>query len=202
MRSLLVFAMLVLIGACRPEPVPHNPITTPTGPTLDQPAAMPEHSDDHAVDRDTTQSVAPAGSTVTKTDGTPLDLATLWDKHRALVVFYMGGWCPHCKRQLETLEQYQADIGKADAVIVGVSADKPEDAKTLHDNLHLDFELVSDTDLAVISKWGVEDVSQHIAYPAVFVVEKGGAISYRKVGANPTDRPSIDEIMGALNAKK
>lgn len=198
--ALSLLVAMSAVTACRPEPVPHNPVTTPTGPSLDQPAGTPEHADDHAVDRDTTQSVAPAGSVVTKTDGSQLDLATLWTNHRALVVFYMGGWCPHCKRQLETLQQYQPDIAKTDTVIVGVSADKPEDAKALHDKLSLGFDLVSDPDLGVIAKWGVEDVAQHIAYPATFVVEKGGAISFRKVGANPTDRPSIDEIMAALRA--
>ena len=178
---------LGMLAACRPEPVPHNPGRGPRGPV-----------EEHVVDRDPTQSKAPDESVVVRADGTQFDLATLWQKHRALVVFYMGGWCPHCKRQLETLQQYQKEISELDAVIVGVSADKPEDAKAFHDKLGLAYELVSDPDLTVIAKWGVEDVGQHLAYPATFIVEPGGAISFRKVGTGQTDRPTIEQIMTAL----
>lgn len=175
------------LASCRPEPIPHHP-SRGAGVGVGE----------RDVDRDPTQRQAPAGSVVARPDGTTLDLATLWDKHRAVVVFYMGGWCPHCKRQLAALQAAQKDIADLDAVIVGVSADKPEDAKALHDSLNLTFELASDPTLEVIAKWGVEDVGQHLAFPATFIVEKGGAISYRKVGKNQTDRPTTDEIVTAL----
>ena len=187
MRYLLIVSLVgALVGGCRPEPIPHNPGRGGIG------AKHVDH------DIDTTQQKAPEGTVVTKADGATLDLGTVWDKHRALVVFYLGGWCPHCKRQLELLQQYQKDISDLDAVIIGISADKPEDAKALHDKLNLNFELYADPDLAVITKWGVADVGQHIAFPATFIVEPGGTISFRKVGTSPTDRPTIEQLIAAL----
>jgi peroxiredoxin len=50
----------------------------------------------------------------------------------------------------------------------------------------------------VITKWGVDDYGKGIARPATFVVEQGGAISYRKVGEKASDHPSIDELLAAM----
>src|SRR4051812_35177548 len=102
MRYLLLIMLVGTLG-CRPEPIPHNPSRGGGGGA--------KHVDH---DIDTTQQRAPTNTVVTKNDGTTLDLAPMWDKHRALVVFYLGGWCPHCKRQLETLQQYQKEISDLD----------------------------------------------------------------------------------------
>jgi peroxiredoxin len=182
MRFVLI-ALLVL-GACRHEKIVHDPARAPKG--------------FKEVDVDTTKGEAPAGSTVVKVDGTAFELDNLWQKHRLLLVFYLGGWCPHCKRQLETLQQYQKDIADTGAVIAAVSVDPPETAKDLHENLKLQFEVFSDANLDVIRKWGVEDTGAHTALPATFIVEPGGAITYRKVGKSPTDRPTIEELLTAL----
>ncbi|MCX5747591.1 MAG: redoxin domain-containing protein [Proteobacteria bacterium] len=163
---------------------------------MHEPAKPPRGFKD--VDMDTTKGVAPDGSIVVKTDGTEFQLEQLWAKDRVLLVFYLGGWCPHCKRQLETLQQYQKDIGAAGAVIAAISVDTPDKAKELHDNLKLQFELYSDANLATIQKWGVEDTANHTAVPATFIIEKGGAITYRRVGKSPTDRPTVEELLAAL----
>jgi len=191
-RGLLVvltLSVLVVLGACRPEPVPLNPHKR-----SNKIAGKPE------VDRDTTLSVAPA-AVVKKRDGTEFDLATLWDKgqdKKVVVVFYRGGWCPHCKKQLGELQAHYRQFNDAKAVIVGISNESGPDATALRDNLGLGFELYSDPELTVITGWGVEDYGAGIARPATFVVEPGGAITYRKVGENPADHPSMDELLSAL----
>ncbi len=138
---------------------------------------------------------------VTKRDGSKIDLATMWDKHKVVLIFYRGGWCPDCQRQLTSLQSNQKAFADAGAIIAGISSDSVDDANKTRDKLQLNFELYSDPELAVISQWGVEDVSTNISRSAVFIVEPGGAISYRKVGKSPADHPSIDELVAALSQK-
>jgi peroxiredoxin len=184
-RGLIAFVLLV---ACTPAPV-----LNPNKPSAKQ-AGRSE------VERDVTLATAPEAM-VKKRDGSPFDLATLWEKEKAqkvVVVFYRGGWCPHCAKQLGELQQHHKDFTEAKAVVVAISNEPGDAATALRDKLGLGYELYSDPELAMITKWGVEDYGQGIARPATFVVEPGGAISYRKVGENPADHPSMDELLAAL----
>lgn len=147
--------------------------------------------------REMTLGMAPGGS-VQSTAGAPVDLATLWDGKRVVLVFYRGGWCPHCKKQLGELAQNQGKIEETGAVVAAISSDSIEDAKALRTNLGLRFELYSDASLAVITKWGVDDYANGISKPATFIIEPGGAISYKKIGERPDDHPTIGELMAAL----
>ncbi len=156
---------------------------------------------DPTVDRDVTLDVAPGG-VVLGNGGSNVDLGTLWVSQRTLVVFYMGGWCPHCAKQLGDLNNAQKQFTDRNVRIIAISADSTEDAAAMSAKLTLGFPLYSDPELAVIAKWGVEDFGKHIARPAVFIVEPGGAISYRKVGSKAEDRPSVDQLLAALNADK
>ncbi len=181
---LIVVAVLV---ACTPAPVLN-------------PNKQAKRGGRAEVERDTTLAVAPA-AVVKKRDGTSFDLASLWDKdknQKVVVVFYRGGWCPYCKKQMTELQNHYRDFNDAKAVVVGVSNEDPAAATAFRDSLGLGFELYSDQELTMITSWGVEDYGSGIARPATFVIEPGGAISYRKVGENPSDHPSMDELLAAL----
>jgi len=179
-----LLVLVLALAACRPEPVLNPAKGRARGGT-------PE------VARDLTGNMAQAG-TVTTRAGAPLDLGTLWEKQRVVVVFYRGHWCPHCKHQLGELNQHQKELAEREAIVVAISSDTPEDADVIHKKLGLAFEVYSDAELAVITKWGVEDYGKGISLPATFVVEPGGAISYRKVGDKPSDHPSIEELLAAM----
>lgn len=185
-RSLL---LLALIAACTPQQRVENP------------HAHVARGPDPSVDRDVTLDVAPGG-VVHAQDGSSVDLGTLWVSQRAVVVFYMGGWCPHCQKQLGDLQARQKEFADRGARIIGISADAVNDAAAMHEKLGLSFDLYSDPDLEVIAKWGVEDFGSHIARPATFIIEPGGSISFRKVGSKPEDRPTVDQILSALGEPK
>ena len=186
LHAIVAVVVLVVLGfaACRHEPVLNPNKGRPSGGT-------PE------VSRDATQGVAQPGTVKTRS-GASFDLATLWQDHRVVVVFYRGHWCPHCQHQLGEINQHQQEIEAQKAIVVGISSDAPDDAEALHGKLGLAFEVYSDPDLAVITKWGVDDYGKGISLPATFVVEQGGAISYRKVGDKPSDHPSIEELLAAV----
>jgi peroxiredoxin len=175
---------LVLLVACRPAPV--------LNPDKEAGKKKPGRSE---VERGLT--VAPEAMVTTR-EGQPFDLASLWATQKVVVVFYRGGWCPHCQKQMAALQAHYKDFDAAHAIVVGISNEPGSEATALRTKLALGFELYSDPDLAVITKWGVADHGAGIARPATFVVEPGGAISYSKVGDNPADQPSMEEIIAAL----
>ncbi len=183
--AVLTFA-LVACSKPRLELQPHDRL----------PAAGAHHEDETPV---VTNERAPQ-SVVQDTTGVSVDLATVWAQQRVLVVFYMGHWCPHCQKQLADLEARRGELAATGTAIVAVSTDAPADAAALHDRLRLGFAIYSDPELAVITRWGAQDYSQNIAKPSVFVVEPGGAISYRHIGATQTDRPTVDQLLAVLSA--
>jgi peroxiredoxin len=144
-----------------------------------------------------TLQVAPE-SIVKKRDGSTFDLATLWEKGRdkkVVVVFYRGGWCPHCQKQMSRLQEAYKSFDELKAIVVGVSNEPGEAATALRDKLGLGFELYSDPELAMITKWGVEDIGQGMSRPATFIVEPGGAIAYAKIGENAQDHPTVEQLL-------
>jgi peroxiredoxin len=183
MHRLLLIALIS--SACRPEPV------------LD-PTKHRHHAGVDEVQHDVSDSKAPSGE-VTARDGTPFDIATLWDRRKVVLVFYMGHWCPACQKQLSEYNARAADFEKQDATIVAVSTDSPEDASALKDKLGLSYELYVDPQLQMITKWGVQDSAQQIALPSTFIIQPGGQISFRRVGDKTTDRPTAEELLAELD---
>lgn len=183
--AVLTFA-LIACSKPRLELQPHDRL----------PAAGEHHADETPA---VTNESAPP-SVVQDATGASVDLATVWAQQRVLVVFYMGHWCPHCQKQLADLDARRGELAATGTAIVAVSTDAPADAAALHDRLRLGFAVYSDPELAVITRWGAQDYAQNIAKPSVFVVEPGGAISYRHIGESQTDRPTVDQLLAILKA--
>jgi peroxiredoxin len=174
--------LVTFVVACTPAQVPPPPSRDPVPPP---------------VNPDIQQEVNTAPpSVVHGKDGANVDLATLWADKRVLVVFYMGHWCPHCQKQLGELNEHKAQFDANHTTIVAVSTDTPDDIAALETKLGLGFDVYSDPDLQTIGKWGVADYGANVAKPASFIVEPGGAISFRKVGEG--DRgATVDELLAA-----
>lgn len=179
MKALLLIAVL---AACRPERVenPHTHVP-PTEPQVQQEV-----------------STAP-DSVVKARDGSDVDLTKEWMDHRIVLVFYMGHWCPECQKQLSGLNERQKDFAAKGAEVIAISTDSPEDAGALKDKLGLSFDVYSDAQLTTIQKWGVANYETNIAKPSTFIVQKGGAVTFKKIGTNTNDRPSADEILAQLD---
>lgn len=187
MRFPVVVSLIVAIGACAPAPV-LNP---------DKERQRNNAPIERAVELDS----APGG-VVTSRDGKSVDLASLWAAQPVVVVFYRGHWCPHCQYQFGELQKHKQDFLDRHVNVIGISSDEPSDLDTMKNKVGLTFELYSDAGLVVIQKWGVEDFGNSIAKPATFIVNPGGSISFQKVGTKPDDRPSVQDILDALDASK
>jgi peroxiredoxin len=178
--------VLAVLMACTPAPVlnPHKqPHKRPGRPEV-------AHTFKSAPD-----------AVVKKRDGSTYDLAQLWDKskeHKVVLVFYRGGWCPHCQKQFAALQAAYRDFNEVKAIIVGVSNEPGEAGTALKEKLGLGFELYSDPELQVITRWGVDDPGQNMSRPATFIIEPGGGIAYAKVGENAADHPTVEQLLIAL----
>ncbi len=80
-----------------------------------------------------------------------------------------------------------------------ISADPAAKSLALEKRLGITaFDLYSDHDGAASRAWDIYDEDTEIALAATFVVDRGGKVLYRYVGADKADRPSIDAILSAV----
>ncbi len=82
--------------------------------------------------------------------------------------------------------------------MVAVSVDPPDANAKLAKRLNLSkFQLYADVGGNAAQAWKVWDAKTEIALAATFIVAKGGKVRYRYVGANKSDRPSVDDLLKA-----
>lgn len=102
------------------------------------------------------------------------------------------------------LRDHHQAFGRRGAEIVAISSEDRAQAAQIKREEALPFPILSDPEHRVIDAYGVfhddEPKGRPIARPATFVLDAVGAIRYRYVGENPSDRPSPDEILAAVPA--
>lgn len=130
-------------------------------------------------------------------DGSRVTLSSLLPAGPVVIVFYRGFWCTRCARQLGELAALRQRVPTLS--VVAISIDPAEASTTLARDLHIDFPLLRDADLAVARAYGVVMVGEDLAAPAVFVVRRDGHIHYAKVAEDVADRPSAEVVLAAVN---
>ncbi len=100
--------------------------------------------------------------------------------------------------QLGELQNQIERFERRSATIVGISVDAPTDSLAMIERLGLTFPLGSDPDQEVVRAFGVQNPdTRELALHAVYIVEPGGHIVYRKVARR---RPVSAELIDALDA--
>lgn len=84
--------------------------------------------------------------------------------------------------------------------MVGISVDPTDKSQELASKLSLPFPLLEDKGLSVTRTYKVADEKNEIAFPAVFVVNRAGAIVWKYLGEAPPDRPPTAEVLTALES--
>jgi len=64
--------------------------------------------------------------------------------------------------------------------------------------LHINFPLLWDPELATAGAYGVAMKDKDIAVPSVFVISRDRRILWRQVGETPLDRADLDDILAQL----
>jgi len=155
-------------------------------------------------------------------EGKQITLADVNQDGPVVLVFYRGGWCPYCVRQLQDLQSRLEDFKVLGARLIAISVDRPEYSAKTAGEKQLGFDVVSNPDADLLELYGLvyqvpDDLakkykdeygidleaasgrSDHvIAAPATYVIDAGGKIVYAFADPDYKIRPSMDDVLAAL----
>jgi peroxiredoxin len=139
-----------------------------------------------------------------------------------VLIFYRGGWCPYCNRQLSALAPLEADILAAGFQLIALSPDVPAKLREKPAMEKTNYTLLSDSAMEAAQGFGiafkVEDElvakyknnykidleaasgSTHhlLPHPAVFIVDATGIIRFAHVNTDYKVRLEPEKILAAI----
>ncbi|PWJ58728.1 peroxiredoxin [Dyadobacter jejuensis] len=136
-----------------------------------------------------------------------------------LLIFYRGGWCPYCNRQMADLMKVEEEIVKLGYQIIAISPDDPAHLRATMDKNQLTYQLLSDADMKLSAAMGLayavpeasvqrlKDASDNknpgaLPVPAVFIVNQAGEIEYEYINPNYKSRIKGELLLATLKALK
>ncbi len=155
-------------------------------------------------------------------DGDPVSLRALALEGPSVLLFYRGGWCPYCNRQLSALKNIEAQLTGLGYQILAVSPQSPKELK--NQSLQTDFaaKLFTDTSLQALKDFGIgfyvdaqtqSRYQQHgialtqtdagkavLPAPAVFIIDSQGQIQFSYVNPDYRARPSAEMVLAVARA--
>jgi len=152
--------------------------------------------------------------------GKEVNLKKFVESKPTVVIFYRGGWCPFCNRQLAGLQKIEKDILKMGYQILAVSPDSPENLKKTMDKNTLSYTLVSDASMDVAKKFGIafqaperyrkfltkssggKNTENLLPVPAVFLLDTEGKIKFEYINPNYRERLNPELLMAAAKIGK
>jgi peroxiredoxin len=165
-------------------------------------------------------------ASVFELEGASVQLAEIRAKHGAtLVVFYRGGWCPFCNFQIRELTKAFPDFQKRKVTPVVISVDRTEEAAKSERQYDIPFPVLSDPGLLAhrafkvvheapqaefekLKSMGIDleassgKTHHSIAIPSIFLVDRAGTIRWAHADLDYKVRPSIAQLLAAVDAAK
>jgi peroxiredoxin len=150
----------------------------------------------------------------------PVSLRAEVAKKPTILVFYRGGWCPFCNKQLAELRTLEPDLQKMGYQLVAISTDSPENLKATLDKQQLSYSLFSDADVMAAQAFGLafkapapyaatlekgsggKNVEKLLPVPAVFLVNQSGVIKFEYINPNFKERISSKLLMAAAETMR
>ncbi len=152
--------------------------------------------------------------------GKPVSLKVEILDKPTILIFYRGGWCPYCNRQLGELKQIQSELIKLGYQIVAVSPDRPEGLRATVAKHTLKYALFSDSSLDAAKAFGIafrvdettlakyknlgidlekESGKKHslLPVPAVFLTDSSGVIQFEYINPDYKTRLRPEILLSA-----
>lgn len=130
---------------------------------------------------------------------------------KVVVVFYRGGWCPMCSKQLASLSSDFEKFKDKGATIVAISNEAPQKGLDLLKKIKLPYYLLVDAKSNVIEAYGVKVTKRELfdipalrgdhkdyALPSVFIISEDSKILWVYIGKNFHARPKNTQILANL----
>jgi peroxiredoxin len=150
--------------------------------------------------------------------GNMFDLNKAVGEKPTVLVFYRGGWCPYCTRQLSGLQDALPELEKLGYQVIAVSTDAPDKLRQSAEKGKLAYTLLSDADLAIARQFGIaykapegywkilpantggKDVDLLLPVPAVFILDKKGVIQFEYINPDFTRRLQPELLKAAAGS--
>jgi peroxiredoxin len=153
--------------------------------------------------------------------GQPVQLSSLWQAGPLIVLFYRGGWCPYCNLELRAWQQQLDAVAAANARVVAISPQTPDNSLTTTQKNELAFEVLSDSSLDAARGFGVvfdmPDVlielyskagndlpvlngngRWSLPVPATFVIDTAGVIQLAHVDVDYRNRAEPADVLARI----
>ena len=147
-------------------------------------------------------------------------LKELVSQKPSILVFYRGGWCPYCNRQLSDLNEIEEQLYEIGYQLLAISPDKPEKLRTTLDKNELGYTLLSDSPINVSKAFGIAfkvdqetidryksiglDLEKDSGYdhhllpvPAVYIVNTDGIVKFNYVNPDYKERINGEVLLKA-----
>lgn len=152
--------------------------------------------------------------------GESFDLNKAVSKKPTILIFYRGGWCPYCSRQLSGLQQVAPELEKLGYQLIAVSTDTPSELTKSAAKEKLSYTLLSDADLNLSKQFGIaykapkgywemlpkttggKNPDLLLPLPSVFILDKAGMIYFEYINTNITKRLNPDVLRSVAAAIK
>jgi len=153
-----------------------------------------------------------------KSSGEPFDLNKSVSETPTILVFYRGGWCPYCSKQLSGLQEIEKDLTKMGYQVMAISTDSPENLNKSMEKQKLSYTLLSDADLNAARRFGIafkspkgydkflpetsggKNTDKLLPVPSVFILNKKGKILFEYINPDITQRLSAPLLKAAAAA--
>jgi peroxiredoxin len=94
-------------------------------------------------------------STLQTVDGDPVSLKALTMQKPTVLIFYRGGWCPYCNRQLAGLKDIEGQLDALGYQILAISPETPAQLQAQKLQTKFTVQLLADPELEAISGFGI-----------------------------------------------
>lgn len=158
---------------------------------------------------------------VTNIKNEKIKLKTIIKRRPTVLVFYRGGWCPYCNKQLARLRKITKDINKLGYQLIAVSPDHVSKFKESISKHKLDYEVISDSKLNLAKAFGLSfkvdnktlffyksvgidlekasgETHHSLPIPAVYVLDTNGLIHFNYLNPNYKVRLNEKILLNAL----
>ncbi|WP_371194772.1 peroxiredoxin-like family protein [Glaciecola sp. SC05] len=158
-------------------------------------------------------------------DGSPVSLPALLMQKPSVIVFYRGGWCPYCSRQLAELKDIEQELVAEGYQIIAISPETPEKLQSQKLQTEFAAQLISDADLHAIRNFGIgfyvpndtrnlykermqiELIADNtdravLPAPAIFITDTSGTVLFSYVNPDFKTRPSAALVLSAARLVK
>ena len=143
--------------------------------------------------------------TLPASDGENVGKVTLSEtlgNDNVVLAFFPLAFTSVCREEMCEFRDQLGQFNEMNAKVYGISVDSPFSLNEFSKSEALNFELLSDFNKEVSSKYGVlyEQLADFkgVSKRSVFVIDQRGTVKYSWVTEDPTNKPDLGEISQAL----